>query len=358
MFCCKECFTDVEIKSIIEGKNIKGSCDFCGKHDVYVYEIGKDSTISELFDGILDIYTPVSTLPEDFPHEHIDLIKNILSSNWHIFNLDPDSTYRLLTSICADRYNEQPELFNMPVGIKQIQDKDFLAENSILRNNCWEDFVEGIKRKNRFHGHYINLDKLLIFLRCAVKNRCKGEVLYRSRICPDKKGYKPKDMGAPPSLNAKGGRVNPNGISVLYLSDSKETTLYEIRAGVYDFVTVGSFELLKDIEIVNLAGVDQISPFIGINYGFDFIQFAINIEHLSMLAQEIAKPIRNDNALDYLPTQYICDYIHSQGFDGIEYISTMSKIGSNLAVFDPDLFICTSTKAYDIQSISYSYEPL
>lgn len=131
--------------------------------------------------------------------------------------------------------------------------------------------------------------------------------------------------------------------------------MYEIRAGVYDFVTMGRFKLQKDIEVINLADIDRISPFIGIDYGFDFTQYAMNIEHLKMIAQEIAKPLRNDNALDYLPTQYISDYIRSKGYDGIEYISTMCKNGINLAVFDPSLFKCTGTNVYDVKSISYSY---
>lgn len=165
-------------------------------------------------------------------------------------------------------------------------------------------------------------------------------------------------MGPPPEAKAKGGRVNPAGISILYLSDSRDTTLYEIRAGVYDYVTVGRFELQKDIEVINLADIDRVSPFIGIDYGFDFMQYATNIEHLKMIGQEIAKPLRNDNALDYLPTQYISDYVRSKGYDGIEYISTMCKNGVNLAVFNKELFKCTETTVYDIKAISYSYDQL
>ncbi|WP_040550745.1 RES family NAD+ phosphorylase [Pyramidobacter piscolens] len=358
MFCCSNCFADTEIKAIIDGNKTTGDCDFCGSHNIHVYEIGKDSIIAELFDGLLDIYTPVSDLSADFPREKTDLIKNILCNNCRIFNLKPDGAYRLITTICANRYKDQPELFDSPVAIKQCQNLDYLEENSILKNNCWGDFVEGIKRKNRFHGDYINTDKLFIFLRCAVKFHHKGEVMYRSRICPDEKGFMKTEMGAPPDNKAKGGRVNPMGISILYLSDSTETTLYEIRAGVYDFVTVGRFKLQKDIEVINLAGIDHISPFIGIDYGFDFIQYAMNIEHLKMISQEIAKPLRNDNALDYLPTQYISDYIRSRGYDGIEYISTMCKNGANLAVFNPSLFKCTGTSVYDVKSISYSYTKL
>lgn len=163
-------------------------------------------------------------------------------------------------------------------------------------------------------------------------------------------------MGPPPSTKVNGGRVNPTGISVLYLSNSQETTLYEIRAGVYDYVTVGRFRLKKDIEVINLANIDRISPFIGIDYGFDFMQYATNIGHLKMIGQEIAKPLRNDNALDYLPTQYISDYIRSKGYDGIEYISTMCKNGVNLAVFDQNLFKCIDTAVYDVKSITYNYD--
>lgn len=75
MFCCSNCFADAEIKAIIDGNKTTGNCDFCGSHDAHVYDIGKDQTITELFDGLLDIYTPISNLPADFPREQTDLIK-------------------------------------------------------------------------------------------------------------------------------------------------------------------------------------------------------------------------------------------------------------------------------------------
>lgn len=355
MRCCTNCFSDSEIKAIIEGNRITGECDFCKSRNVRVYEIGKNQLIPELFDGLLDIYSPVEDLPSDFPRGQTDIMKNILYNNWRIFNLKPDGIYRLITAVCAVRYQDQPNLFDNPVGIQQSQDQSYLEKNSVLKNHCWSDFVEGITRKNRFHSAYINTDVLNVFLHCAAKLHKKGEVFFRARICPNDKGFVRKDMGPPPSDKAKGGRVNPTGISILYLSDSAETTLYEIRAGVYDYVTVGRFKLQKDIEVINLAGIDHISPFIGVNYGFDFLQYAVNIEHLRMIAQEIAKPLRNDNILEYLPTQYISDYIRSKGYDGIEYVSAMRKTGSNLAIFKPDLFRCTGTSVYDVKSIAYTY---
>ncbi|SDH52636.1 hypothetical protein [Desulfosporosinus hippei] len=41
---------------------------------------------------------------------------------------------------------------------------------------------------------------------------------------------------------------------------------------------------------------------------------------------------------------------------GIEYISTMSPDGVNLAVFDNSLLKCTSTTVYDVKALNYSYD--
>ncbi|WP_421778123.1 RES family NAD+ phosphorylase [Gardnerella sp. KA00747] len=45
--------------------------------------------------------------------------------------------------------------------------------------------------------------------------------------------------------------------------------------------------------------------------------------------------------MDYIPTQYISDYIKSKGYDGIEYVSVMSDAGKNLAIFNPEILKIT-----------------
>ena len=287
MFCCSECFSDEEIKAIIESSGIKGHCDFCGKEDVFVYEIepggqGKDTTLAEMFDSILDIYTPKSDLPESFPVEQTDLIRNILHNDWNIFNLSAPNIYKLITKICKERYRAQPELFDEPVGIRESLDLGYLREKKILKEYHWKDFVKGITLENRFHNHYINTNILFTFLRYAERHYHSGEIFYRARICPDKSGYKPEDMGAPPLAKAKGGRVNPEGIRILYLSNDKNTTLYEVRAGIYDYVTIGEFKLLKGITVIDLANINRISPFLSNNSysDFDFLQYALNMKRL------------------------------------------------------------------------------
>ena len=45
--------------------------------------------------------------------------------------------------------------------------------------------------------------------------------------------------------------------------------------------------------------------------------------------------------------------------DPMTSLNPVSTVGDQiLAVFDPTLFKCTSTKVYDVKSISYDYKPI
>lgn len=360
MNCCVNCFKDVEIIDIIKNRKTKGNCYFCKSKNIYIYNLQDETTLSDMFGEMLEIYTVASSLPDAFPKENLDLLKNIFHTQWPIFNVEPDCIYRLLTSICSEKYEEQPDLFNLPVGIKESQDKDYLDEFSLLRNYQWCDFVSDIKHANRFHTDHINKKVFDKFAHIATKTYKSGKTFYRARISEDDKCIRKSEMGAPPAKDAKSGRVNPNGIRVLYLSDSIKTTLYEIRAGLLDFVTVGSFKLRNDIKIFNFISLSQASPFItNINQKISYTQQAINFEHLKLISREIARPLRRqDSVLDYLPTQYICDYIKGLGYDGVEYFSSVYEKGVNVALFDADKYKCSASTLYQIKSILYTEEQM
>lgn len=160
-------------------------------------------------------------------------------------------------------------------------------------------------------------------------------------------------MGSPPSGKRKSGRVNPEGIGVLYLTSDEATALREVRASAFDFVTVGKFRLLKEIKVVNISGLNRISPAV---YSSSIESLAANIQTFSDIAKEIAKPLRrNDSSLEYLPTQFITEFIKSRGYAGVSYTSTMGTGGTNIAVFDETLFECESVHVVEINSIEYSY---
>jgi hypothetical protein len=87
---------------------------------------------------------------------------------------------------------------------------------------------------------------------------------------------------------------------------------------------------------------------------------------LNKINQEMAKALkRTDSAIDYVPTQYISDYIKSlltdddvALYEGIEYNSTICKKGFNLAVFNEKLFRCKETEVHSIKEIKYEIETI
>lgn len=358
MNCCVNCFFDIEIRNIIRSRNQIGDCNFCECTNVNVYDIDdKDRLLSELLYELLSIYANTGSLPPGFPREKIDFLKNILHKEWMIFTGDPERIHLLIRAICKDKYDDDFKLFDLPVGLPQNCDADYLDANSLLKGNSWDSFVASIKTENRFHSNQINTNILGLFVDYAKSSFRAGKQFYRARISSSPVGYALDDMGPPPSKDAKAGRVNSEGISILYLADSIDTVVYEVRAGRFDYITIGTFELQEDITIVSLDSLKTISPFMR---GGGMAQHAVNLAHLSRLSQEVARPLRRyDSPLDYLPTQYLSDFIKSQpGISGITYGSAMAQKGLNLAAFDPSIFKCTGVEVLEITGLQYHWEPI
>ena len=138
------------------------------------------------------------------------------------------------------------------------------------------------------------------------------------------------------------------------MSTDDKTVLNETRVTAYDYVTIGNFRNVKPIKVVNLSGISQISPFL---YNDDFERFALNRKVFQEMSYEIAKPIRrNDSPLEYLPTQYIAEFVKSQGYDGVEYESTLRRGGLNVALFDESLVECIDVKTIEVTNVDYTIQ--
>lgn len=354
MIVCDRCFKDREIKEIIKSLKNVGQCPTCGQSRVHRYDTEKDAELIHKFEGLVDVYTPSDELPDDYNRGDLQSLKYELCYNWDIFNLDTDKIYSFLISICKEKYKERPILFDGSVGIIELTNEEYIKNNSILKGYKWEDFVEEIKHRNRFNTDHINEDVLELFCTYVSKIYKEGTTFFRARISKDEEGYDAENMGAPPAELATAGRANPEGISYLYLASCIETACHEVRTRGNDIVSIAEFRLKEDIYVVDLTSVDKISAFSEL----DFTQHAINRKHLRKISSEIAKPLlRSGSALDYLPTQYICEYIknieknNKKVYRGIEYKSTLYEGGYNITIFDENLgdesvFECINVDLY------------
>ncbi len=62
--------------------------------------------------------------------------------------------------------------------------------------------------------------------------------------------------------------------------------------------------------------------------------------------------------MDYLPTQFLCEFIKSLGFDAVEYKSAMNPDGCNLAVFNDEKLVCEASKYYSVNRLEYEWKEL
>ncbi|HEY8688300.1 MAG TPA: RES family NAD+ phosphorylase [Chitinophagaceae bacterium] len=347
MNCCTNCFTDKEIIGFILSNSTEiGNCDFCDSKDVQIIDARE---LEESFQPIIALFKPVADLGVIITEEKL-LYENI-QERWKIFKLPtPQLIKKLLSEIFSSSFSENDVLFNSPVEIELLFNQQLVFD---FHEKKWENFAEEIKYKNRFFlTETIDLRLLSDLLKNFSKVYDKGKIFYRARIS-DKTGFKSHEMGKPSIDKTNAGRANPNGIPYLYLSTKIETTIYESRSSYLDFITIGEFKLLQPLNVVSLREISAISPFA---FGENLENFIIHHKYLSRLEQELSKPVRRfDKELDYLPSQYLCEYVKSLGYDAIEYGSSLKLGGINLAVFNDSMLECKVAEIYEISSVELNY---
>ncbi|MDP8101025.1 RES domain-containing protein [Phocoenobacter atlanticus] len=349
MNCCINCFESQYIRAIISNNNTQGICDFCKSRDIYIYE---PSELNIFLKGIIDLYIidSINGKPLDLQIKS-DFDKKVFSQI--LFNTH--NTKKLIAEILKDDITDYRDVLENPVRLKFDNTENDINQELLF---SWDKFSEEIKTINRFHlNNPLDLERLKLLFNNFGKEIPKGKKFHRARICVNKQGYNSSEMGSPPNEKATGGRANPSGISYLYLSSDITTTLYETRASLFDYVSVGTFRLEKNIKVVNLSrNTYDVFRLAELDTLEDVI---IHGNFIDKLEQELSKPRRkNDSELDYLPTQYLSELIKSMGFDGIEFKSSLYSEGTNLAIFNPEKFKCLEVKVYDITNIKLDFKEL
>ena len=116
------CFEDVEIRTIITSIGEKGTCDLTQEKDVYIYDtesVSEDYEIKAYFLEIIDVYTPESMLPSDFPEENLKMLEEILVSDWSIFSVPKEKVKQIIVAICKSEYSEDSKIFTESPSAKR-----------------------------------------------------------------------------------------------------------------------------------------------------------------------------------------------------------------------------------------------
>lgn len=228
----------------------------------------------------------------------------------------------------------------------------------------WEDIKKEVKNNTRFFCHLgaiadvlgeydLDNDSLLLF---------KNDKYYRARVHhKEESAFPATEMGCPkdPAL-ATPGRANPRGISYLYLCSDDQTPFYEVRPYYFDRVDIGEFLIIEDnLKIVDFT--EKVNLFkVFYDDGEDIFKQKVKRRVLfDAFSSDLSKPLRSfDSELEYIPTQYICEYFKDSGADGIMFRSSVRESGKNLVLFYPEKAKCVEVHPYEVNEIVIGRENL
>jgi hypothetical protein len=333
MFSCASCFLDNELVAYINAQSTQnGNCNFCHSLNIKVIDTRE---LSGYFSRFLKAY--ISS-----PNEDGEKILSLIERDWKLFPEQSNYKFNLLA-----------EIFKGFDDFEEIVSRNYNNPSSDVGNTAietWNNFNDEIKKSNRY---FLSSKLDLKLLEEILINTCSfvysiGKIFYRARITESREGLEKGLMGKPPADKTTPGRANPKGIPYLYLSNNEKTTLFETRSYVYDYVTIAEFQLSEKIRVARLQNIDKLSPFL---IGEDILgKFLALRPYLIILEKELSRPIRRgDNELDYLPSQYLCEFIKSIGFDGVEYRSSLYEGGFNIALFDDKKVNCINVKTIQVK---------
>lgn len=333
--CCKNCFGDSFLEQQIElFSRETGTCDFCNSAAVLLVE---PAELIDSFETLLSLY-------EESNDPAASSIEALLRTDWELFvQLDSVKTEMLLGLIFKD------------IGLVQNSYAPVIQHDADAVQE-WETFREELKHQNRFFPKNIQtteqLKKLFGFL--TAPPEAKPEKVFRARICEQSQTYTLADMGKPPKELVSNGRANPVGIPCLYVASDTTTAIAEIRPNKGEMVCVAEYSvdgtaLLADLRYPRKS----ISPFLLTEDQIKLLRRYM--EYLCRLSEELTMPVLPKSAhLDYLPSQYLCEFIKHCGFDGVIYRSAMST-GINYALFHDTKVTGIDVTQYLINDISVGF---
>jgi hypothetical protein len=350
--CCEHCFDDEYLKDYIRKEGSLNTCNFCGKSGGHCID---PIELSNLFEPVVGLYTPVEDfMPlHDLKEGNGDFIWERLQDDWQIFAIGYEEQEKLLRDMFpSDTYKDpSPQFLNSCVEREDEYWGADIEHNEGMKKH-WEEFREEILYKNRFFPRKTLDLKLIESLFPHFSEKIsQNSTFYRARISHDGNLKPCSEIGKPSANKSKNGRANPIGIPYLYVASDIDTVIAEIRPSIGDKVTVGKFRVVSDFYVIDLRDPGIESPFM---YGEDIDHVLVHLNFMRILGRELSKPVEPISSnIEYVPTQYLCEFIKNCDYNGLLYGSAMGG-GYNIAIFDDMNMECIDTELYLIEKAIYS----
>ncbi len=339
MKCCPECFGDRFLrKEILYRSTETGQCSYCNSVGINILE---PSAIAEYFELLASAYHPA---PEG------KLLVELFREEWGVFGnstMTDARTSELIGALLNDsevilrKYSPTKKS-----GVDRVGEWESLRNELMYKNRFFPDSNIDLERLEELIGH-LKLDSDEI-----------PNVWYRARIIAGEEGYGAADMGAPPKRNASHGRANPAGIPYLYVGSTPETAISEIRPHTGEIACVADFKTMDDLQLIDLRDPKRmVSPFL-LPDADSIRMMRSDLPFLERLGDELTRPVvPHAAAIDYTPSQYVCEFIKKCGYDGVIYRSSVSD-GINMALFYPKKAQVGTVSMYKVSRVTVDSSPI
>lgn len=319
MEVCPNCFADKELKGFIITSTIIGTCKVCDSSNVPLMDI---TELLDFFQELIDNF---------LTSDKGESLKAKIQGNWSFFASHSTAT-KILNEVL-------PKLSTDILSSEDLVDyTNDIAENYMY----WEVLKEELKWSKRFLSNIGYLEELGWdgFFNTQYELKL-GDELFRARVHHQSglPSYKSNEMMCPEPHLVGGGRANSLGIPYLYLSDNPETVLYEVRASYLDELSIATFHLKEECAPVKIVDFTEDTPLFQPTKIKETIKARLLRE---MISRDLSKPMRRyDSEIEYIPTQFICEYIKVYtGASGIRFSSSLHPTGKNVVMFDQELMRC------------------
>lgn len=330
-FCCPECFGDHGLRDQLFPTldPARGVCDFCGTKDIQRVE---PERLADYFELLVNVYEP---------SEGGKSLVEWMMEDWQLFShqrMDVAHAKELLGEILNDG---------------EIVRRGFAPSASYISEGLakWDKLRDEMMYANRwFLDVVIDENRLKQLLDMLIAPELPSQ-WHRARIRTDDEIFSIEKMGSPPRRRSSNGRANPAGIPYLYLGSCPDTAVAEIRPHTGEVACVADFTL-PPIKAVDLRSPRKlVSPLI-LADASEIGQLRADLPFLERLGEELTRPVQPAGAaIDYIPSQYLCEFIKKKGFDGVVYRSSVSD-GINLALFNPELAEGGGVTLYNVTKVS------
>ena len=335
---CHDCVSNYALKSFIIEKGELRTCSYCGRRK-------KCTTLEDLMSPIMDGIRFMYSCPdEELPVDGGEYIGCTYSTE-DIFEES------VTNEIGASNEEIIGDIISLICQKTWCVANPFDVSEDEAEFNEWQRFCKLVKEKMRYvffeakdeNGSSSSPMDILNYIASCIQKISlvttinKKTKMYRCRMSKDEKYYSDlADFCPPPLDKTYAGRMNAQGIPVLYLALDQKTALDEVNTSERQYASVASYRVEDSFPVLDLTKLESIKvPSIFDAEGRAQIS---TIRFLKKFNEQISQKATNEQ-IDYVPTQIVTEYFRflnrddSSQYQGILYNSAQNEGGKCLVLF-------------------------